>query len=339
MGTKKFWTGVAAAGGMFVLILDSKTAISGMQTGISLVIQTLIPSLFPFFILSILLTGSLLGRKIRFLAPIGKICGIPEGGESLLAVSLLGGYPVGAQNVALGYECGALSRAEAERMLAFCNNAGPSFLFGIVGFMFDKPQIAWMLWGIHIFSAIAVGVATKRSDSNHEISVPEISISLTDALRRALSVMAQTAGWVVLFRMIIAYLERWFLWLLPQELQVFAIGILELSNGCVRLRSIEDTGLRFVIASVLLALGGSCVSFQTGAVTGSLRLRNYFPGKLLQGVISLFLTLALQRLAPIEHLYTPSPVFIAVALVIGLCSYCALRKDKNSSSIISAVGV
>ena len=40
----------AAALGMLVLILDSKTALAGAREGIDLCIRTVIPSLFPFFL-------------------------------------------------------------------------------------------------------------------------------------------------------------------------------------------------------------------------------------------------------------------------------------------------
>ena len=42
---------------MLALILDSKTALLGAQSGLDLCVRTVIPSLFPFFVISILLTA------------------------------------------------------------------------------------------------------------------------------------------------------------------------------------------------------------------------------------------------------------------------------------------
>ena len=39
--------------GMLALILDGRTAIEGARQGIGLCLRTVIPSLFPFFVLSI----------------------------------------------------------------------------------------------------------------------------------------------------------------------------------------------------------------------------------------------------------------------------------------------
>ena len=93
------WTGIVAAIGISLLILDSKTALAGAQSGVELCIRTVIPSLFPFFLFSILLTTSLMGRRIRILRPLCRLCRIPEGAESILIAGCLGGYPVGAQCV------------------------------------------------------------------------------------------------------------------------------------------------------------------------------------------------------------------------------------------------
>lgn len=337
MRTRKI--GFAAGAGMLVLILDSATAISGMQDGISLCLRTLIPSLFPFFVLSVLMTDSLVGQPLPLLRPLGKLCGIPEGAESLLAVGLLGGYPVGAQNVALACRRGKLSRHDGLRMMAFCNNAGPAFLFGVVGAAFDNLWIPWVLWGIHILSALMVGTVTAPAAASKASSGHRGGISLTEAVQKALWIMAQTAIWVVIFRMVLAYLQRWFLWLLPVPAQVFVAGILELSNGCMQLRLLECEGGRFVMASVLLALGGGCVYLQTQSVASSMGVGLYLPGKGLQSAISFFISLIVQLFLPMQSRYIPSPIISAIAILVAVICTFFLRKYQKSSSIPTPVGV
>ena len=128
---QQLWTGIGAASAMAILILDGKTAITGAQDGIALCLQTVIPSLFPFILLSILLTNTLLGHAIPLLRPLGRLFHLPSGSESLLICAFLGGYPVGAQTVSSLFQNGQLPRSTADRMLTFCNNAGPAFLFGM----------------------------------------------------------------------------------------------------------------------------------------------------------------------------------------------------------------
>lgn len=332
-------TGAFAAAGMLILILDSKTAIAGAKDGLELCIKTLIPSLFPFFILSILLTGSLEGQSIKFLRPIGKLCHIPEGAESLMAVGFLGGYPVGAQNIALACENGSLSPGDARRMMAFCNNAGPAFLFGVVGSMFESAKIPWILWLIHIVSALAVGMVLPKGDSMLFTGRRAEPMSVTGAMEKSVRVLALVCGWVLLFRMLIAFLERWCLWLLPVSVQTALAGLLELSNGCVRLMMIECVGQRFVTAAVLLALGGICVTMQTVSASKNVSMALYFPGKLLQGALSFLLAVLIQFLFPAGMRWEISPIAVVICAILSLILVLFLQKQKKSSSIPAPIGV
>lgn len=327
MDKRKAYVGIAAAMGMLVLILDSRTALEGAQNGIELCIRTVIPSLFPFFLLSILLNTSLSGTQIPFLRPIAGLCGMPRGSESILICAFLGGYPVGAQAVADCWRRGQLSRQDAERMLGFCSNAGPSFMFGMVGAMFPEKQAAWMLWGIHISSAI-VTAAVLPGKSLQTVKLPSGNpVSPSAALRSALSVMGQVCGWVVLFRVWITFLQRWMLWLLPLPVQVIVTGLLELANGCCDLWQISDASLRMLSASMILAFGGLCVAMQTISVTAGLSLRYYYAGKLMQTVFSLLLCSML-----LFDIWLPGFGLLAVLTV-------SLRKMQIGGSNRAAVGV
>ena len=71
--------------------------------------------------------------------------------------------------------------------------------------------------------------------------------------------MGNVCGWVILFRILIAFLERWFLWLLPASVRVAVTGLLELSNGCCALAEIKDFKMRFLLCSGMLSFGGDNV--------------------------------------------------------------------------------
>lgn len=291
MGKKRYLLGIAAFAGMIVLILDGKTATAGAYDGIVICIQTVIPSLFPFFILSNLITATYTGTKMKILHPISKLCRLSDGQESLVIPAFLGGYPVAAQTIAQGWRSGQIEKQEAERLMGFCNNAGPSFLFGMASVMFPQNWMAWALWGIHIVSAIITArfIPGKRSC---ESKIPLQNVSLPNALRSAVSAMASVCGWVVFFRVMIAFLNRWILWMIPKSWQVLAIGILELSNGCMQLPQISDVGLRFIVCSGMLAFGGLCVMMQVSSAAQGLSLKCFFIGKLIQTAVSIVLSWA-----------------------------------------------
>ena len=283
---QKFVKASLSALGMLLLILDAKTALSGAVQGVDLCLRTLIPSLFPFFMISILLTDALLGSNWKWLNIIGKILNIPQGSETLLLVGILGGYPAGAQSVTQAWEADTISTSCARRMLGFCSNAGPAFLFGLISFQFSDLSTAWILWGIHVISALITGTLLPGKCEKQIQLEQRNSISLNGALYRTLRVMGAVCGWVILFRVILAFMDHWFLWACSKELQVALHLATELASGCIALREIEDYSTRFLLCSCALSLGGLCVLLQTISVTGKLGTGAYLRGKLTQTLVS-----------------------------------------------------
>ncbi len=305
--SKKLLSSILTFLAFIIIILDTKTAILGVNEGLQLCLQTVIPALFPFFILSAMLNSHLIGKSIGIFRPICKLCKIPYGSESLLLLGFLAGYPVGAQLITQAYVQGSISENTAKRMLGFCNNAGPAFLFGMLAPCFKNPAAAWVLWGIQIGSALCVGwILSADADASCKIkAIP--NITLPQALQAAIKNLATVCGWIIVFRIILVFCQRWFLWLFPAEINVLFSGLLELSNGCVLLRELTKPGLQFVLASFLLSFGGLCVCMQTYSATSALGLGYYFPGKILQAILSVTMSLILQSwlFTKEEQFYVP----------------------------------
>lgn len=323
-------TGIAAAFGIALLILDSKTALAGAQSGVELCIRTVIPSLFPFFLFSILLTTSLMGRSISFLRPVCRLCRIPEGAESILIAGFLGGYPVGAQCVSQAYGAGQLTHTDARRLVCFCNNCGPAFMFGMAAALFSEWWAPWSLWGIHMISALCVGALIPGDAGNCTVQ-SSVAVSPVQALTQSVRIMAGVCGWVVIFRVLIVFLDRWFLWYLPAEVQVAISGLLELSNGCMALYNIGDTGLRFILCAGFLSFGGLCVTMQTYSVVSTGVDRSlYFPGKVLHCCISLILASLAQGCR--MPLLLIVPVIVSVPFVLFLRK--TQKRGRNPQSVV-----
>lgn len=322
---------LACCVGIVMLILDSPTALLAMQNGIQMCIQTTIPALFPMMVLTGILTSAMLGRKLPFMSPLRKICGIPEGGESLLLTGLVGGYPVGAKCVAQAYKDGSISRQEARRLLGFCSNAGPAFIFGITGLLFSKAYISWLLWGIHIVSSLIVGFVLPGKRSRNIRMHPGHRKTLQSALSESFKAIGIICGWTVWIGVVCAFLKRWALWMLPPFLQTAALGMLELVNGCHGLLMIQQEGARFVLCSLLLSFGGICVYLQTSAFTQSTGTGMYFPGKVLQSILSGLLAFAVQFLffEPVAQLREPAWFVMVIVLLTGIL-FPYLHKWKKS---------
>lgn len=269
--------------GMLGLILDSRTAMQGALEGVELCLTAVIPSLLPFLCLSMCLTDRLWGRKSRALGLLGRLFRLPEGAEALLIPALLGGYPAGAACVGRAMERGQTSKEDAQRLLGFCGNPGPAFLFGIVGHQFRSPLAAWGLWALVIAGAVAAAWVLPSCRGTVKVS----GGSGGDALGAAGAAMGKICVLVILFRVGLCFLRTY----LPLDgtALVAVQGLVELTNGCCALANVPSEKTRFLLAAGMVCFGGLCVGLQTGQVTKGLSLKFYWLGKLIQTLTALTL--------------------------------------------------
>ena len=333
-------SGITAAAAMLILILDTPTAIRGAQEGIQLCLQTVIPSLFPFFLLANIVVSLLSGSRFsRLFRAFGSFCRMPQGAEGLLVIGCIGGYPVGARCIADAYSRGMLSFAQANRMLGFCCNAGPSFLFGMVSALFPSRSIVWLLWAIHLICAALIGHFLPEDSDCAPVNItPTQAYTWVSSMGQALRSMASVCGWVIIFRVVLAFLDRWIFWLLPEAYAALITGILELSNGCVQLGKIQNSGLRFALCAAFLGWGGVCVGMQTVSATEGLGTGLYFPAKALHGLISFVVAYLIQRFGfPAAHRFRMNDRFLwlVLAIVAGILIN-SIRRKNNSRNFEKA---
>jgi len=325
----KLFTLLVAATGMLMLILDSKTALASATEGLDLCIHAIIPSLFPFFVLSSMLTGALSGSAGKLLSPIGKLCFIPAGQESILLSGFLAGYPVGAHAVCQEYEKGRLGKSDARRMLGFCSNAGPAFIFGIAGKLFTRRFIALILWAIHIASAIFVGICLPKSENAPSKYPGHQQISISLIILQSVKALSSVCAWVILMRIVIGFFQRWILWILPHSVSTVIVGLLELTNGCYALFHIPSESLRFILCNAFLGFGGICILMQTISVTRPFGTGMYIPGKLLHCIFSVLLGILMQPILFPGEAFSKVTILFTAIISISLFVLSILLKRKK----------
>ena len=159
---------LALAAAFAALLRFPQEVSAAVTEGLRLSVSVLIPSLFPFFICVNLTSAlGLTGVLARVFAPVmRRMFHVSGAGCTAVLCGAAGGYPSGAQCVAALYREGQLSRAEAEYLLLFCNNAGPAFLFGAVGTVLGIGMTGCLLlWGIHLLSALVIGLGKPAKGS------------------------------------------------------------------------------------------------------------------------------------------------------------------------------
>lgn len=275
-------------GVMALLLLCSADAAQAVRDALALCAQSVIPALFPFFVVSSLFIdlgcAAVLGRS---LAPImRRLFGVSGAGGTAFLLGIIGGYPVGGRTAGELYRSGQCEREECERLLAFCNNAGPSFILGIAGLgCFGSVRVGAWLYLIHVGAAVMVGLlfrsTSRQMGQPEKTETPRWADALIEAVRGGAMSMVNICAFVVFFLVILRLFSRF------TGIQHGAIlGIVEMTNGILRLAN-DRRG--FIWAAGLLGWGGLSVHCQTAAVlSGSgLSLKRYFIGKALQAAISM----------------------------------------------------
>lgn len=264
-------------------IVRSADVHAATEAALRLCVYTLLPALFPFFVLTSLLISlgfpELLSRLLT--RPMARLFHLGGGGASALLLGFLGGYPAGARTVCELYTAGEVSRDEAERLLAFANNASPAFFVSFVGGeVFGDPRLGLWLWLIHVFSALAVGLLFRGKGPVRRCALPRreaasFSAALVPAVASALSAYLTVCSFVLLFSLVS----------FPLDGHPLLLGLFELSRGVAALPA---TRLGFALAGFFCGFGGLAVQLQTLAfiLPAALSARKHIAGKLLQGILA-----------------------------------------------------
>lgn len=299
---------LALAAAFAALLRFPQEVSASVTEGLRLSVSVLIPSLFPFFICVNLTSAlGLTGVLARVFAPVmRRMFHVSGAGCTAVLCGAAGGYPSGAQCVAALYREGQLSRAEAEYLLLFCNNAGPAFLFGAVGTVLGIGMTGCLLlWGIHLLSALVIGLVNRPKEAPNAALPPvqraNASGAVVEAVRSAGQAVLQITMFVAAFSVLARLLTMAAAHILPDGVCTVLTGMLELSGGIAALANLPITlRWKLALASFFLGFGGLCVCMQTQAVLAPAGLSGcgMLLAKLAQGLLAALITFFLAPLLP-----------------------------------------
>lgn len=290
-----------------MLLFFPKIASDGAYNGISICLKSLIPSLFPFLVLSLFLTESRLSKIILKIPSmlLSKICGLDKDLCDMFFLGMIGGYPSSAKNLSTLYSNKKISSQNAEIMLNFCTNAGPSFLISAVGSkMFLSDSIGAVLFVSSIlssFTLIFVYARKIKMENSHIAKTKKLplSSSLVSSVKNSCSAMCTICAFVILFSVFAAFIPN-----AENEFSLIKgifVGIFEVTSGVMI--TAEDISLvRVLITSALCGFGGFCVIFQICAIfsESNLSIKGFIFSRLLNAVLNAFYTLILLIFIPIN---------------------------------------
>lgn len=314
----------ALLGITLLLIINPQKSVEYAQNGLNLCGSIIVPSLFPFFICSgLLIYSGFCELPARLMQPVMKpLFNINGAGSAAFILGIISGYPLGALTACQLYEKSYISKTEAERLLAFCNNSGPLFILGAVGIsLYHNPTVGVILYAAHIAAAIITGIIFKFYKKN-DYCAPNSALTtnsqngteiFSTVLSNSIQSILLVCGAVVFFSVI----SNAALDFLPysKNIKPYIIGLFEFVTG---VNSIAESSLplleKLVLSGGIVGFAGLSVHIQVMSIVSKygLSLKPYILGKMLQGFLAMAFTLFILKLYPHDL-----PVFAPQSLEVG----------------------
>lgn len=219
------------------LVVFSRSNLDATKQGLELWAYTVVPSLFPFFVITNLLSQTkvvnIIGKILdKLMRPFFNVPGI---GGFAFVMGLISGYPIGAKVVSDFRHQSLVTKDEGERLLAFTNNSGPLFIISSVGIgMFGDTKTGILLLCTHILACITVGIIlgkfSKKSDNefrtnmnnrlnkkneikdnnldSKNVTLKNLGEVLSISINNSICTILLIGGFVVIFSVIISILNK-----------------------------------------------------------------------------------------------------------------------------------
>lgn len=351
-------------GGLLVWFLADAGAVrDSVAEALALCARSVVPSLFPFLVASSALLALGFGELAApWLAGLMEpLFRVPGAGSAALVLGLVGGYPIGAKTAADLYRENLVSREEAERLLAFCNNSGPAFILGVVGAgVFGSSKVGLLLYLAHGLASVCIGIVfrfykaggARKGDRRAapQFHAERFTTAFTGSIKNSFFSTLNICAFVVFFTVVIKLL--FLSGVLPGVAKALGVllsplgfseewaerlltGFLEISSGVWTLSGSGALAGRLSMAAFMLGWAGVSVHCQVLSFIGGsgLSVRTYILGKLMHGGLSALFVAGLFRFFSFEE---PVSSYLAeqVASIASLDFHTALTISTVSAWVV-----
>lgn len=288
---------------LIFLLIHPEESLACAKAGMTLWLNTLIPTLLPF----IILTGTLthINSIQKFLSPLESffhiVLGVSSWGGYIFVLGMLCGYPLGAKLASDLYESRRISKKEALYLTTFCNNASPAFIITYLNKLCLKNTIPVSLIFISIFSANLICMlffrfaVYKNSIYSFTVSAPlkketshtALQESILDvSIMNGFETITRLGGYILLFSILAGCIRYYHPF--PAFYQYLLLGFIEITTGLSIIASSELPAITRILISVsATSSGGLCILAQTRSILHrDLSLLPYIISKCVSAVLT-----------------------------------------------------
>lgn len=285
---------------LYEVVIRKSLVYDSVNYALNIWVKNLIPTLFPFFIISdILINYNFTDYIPNFFRKICKyLFNITDNMITILILSIISGFPSNARNTRILYDKGLISLDEANHILIFSHFSNPIFILTTVAiFFFGDKNIGIILLLSHYLSNFLLGILFRKyfNHSNNSNNVKNFKIDFgsvfVGAIKKSIDTILLICGIVTVFMLLSSIINSTFSFNIYNSMLVK--GILEITIG---IEALGKLGLsmtyKAVIASCILAFGGLSVHMQVmSQITDTdIKYRYFFIGRLYQMILSGMIT-------------------------------------------------
>ena len=289
---------------VFSLLKFPLLSAEGIRKGLELCAGTMIPSLFPFLVISsFAVSGGITQLSNSYTEKIfKKALGLSPSAGTVVFFSLWSGFPVGCSMAESLLSQNKISSDEAKRIMLSSVNAGPAFVICAVGAMMLSSLKTGVLIYASLTSASLIIMFLSRfilpdiKEKNKTVpEAPDLSEALVTSVYNASKSMFSICGWILIFSCFLNIISEK---CNNEAFSTFFNSMAEVSFGC---KSFAKSGSP-VILSAVIGWGGLCVHCQVLPYVkkSGLKLRYFFCGRILHSMLSSLICAGLIKIFPCD---------------------------------------
>ncbi len=293
---------------MTAILFHPEICIAGAASGLLVWFESVLPSLFPFMVLTglliklnipTLLSDSLKKRKWLRHFPVSFLFAA--------IIGLLCGYPMGIRTVSELRESKQLSNRQSALLISFVNQPGPMFILGyalpmcrltvhssslfIVAFYGSVLLTALIFGCLQLISGRNISFdkssTIQPTNATHQNGASFFRL-FEDSILSSMITLTKIGGYMMLFSLIFALIRS----LLPARPEIILLlsGIMEMTSGIAGVSAVQ-TGYTPYLILGFISFGGLCVTAQSFSL-GKLEIKEqlyYLLAKSIQTILAILL--------------------------------------------------
>ena len=277
-----------------LLIYFSKNVSVAIIYGIRMSVTRVIPIVFPFLILSDFILAYNIFSDGIISRILSRIFGFSRNGATAFITGFICGFPNGVKCASDLYQNGMIDKDECEILIGVSNNPSLAFILSGVGLgiranIFDGLLLLFMTFLSALILSRAMFLKKPCNSLNNGVNIRQ-SFDLVDSVKKAGISSLYISSNIIFFSLISSLFSSV---LKSDILKILIDSLLEISNGCIMINSInvlsEKTSL--VLTAFAIGFSGFSVHLQSFCfLPKEISRKKYLYIKFLQGVIMMILS-------------------------------------------------